>query len=191
MILSNQMKRLAIIVAILAVLGASVGVFALKSQTPLSTPVKAVKQAPSKPAVHQLSPSDIDINQLSTLINKDRTDSGIAPLQIDNRLNTSASAKCADMVARNYWGHDSPIGVTPDDFILNQGLPRIHLGENLAEGYKTAMSVNTGWLNSPEHKRNILDPDYTNVGYAVCKSDKYIGRNNLPSLIVVQHFAEL
>lgn len=41
------------------------------------------------------------------------------------------------------------------------------MGENLARGYNDPRLVIEGWLNSPEHKKNMLKDNYKEVGVAV------------------------
>ena len=38
------------------------------------------------------------------------------------------------------------------------------LGENIAFNYPDAPSVVNAWMNSPEHRANILNPNYTDIG---------------------------
>jgi uncharacterized protein YkwD len=95
------------------------------------------------------------------------------------------------MVAKNYWSHNDRAGNTPWHFITDAGVPYVHLAENLATGYDSAASTINGWMASPDHKANILDPKFTDVGFAVCKSNAFVGHSGLPALIVVQHFAQL
>ena len=48
-------------------------------------------------------------------------------------------------------------------------------GENVAYGFGTGSSVVTdGWMRSPEHRRNLLDPDFRVLG-----SGARLGRNGL------------
>src|SRR5688572_25275492 len=51
-----------------------------------------------------------EVPQLHELVNQERVKAGLSPLTIDERLTASSAAKCADMVAKNYWGHKSPDG---------------------------------------------------------------------------------
>jgi len=39
------------------------------------------------------------------------------------------------------------------------------VGENIANGQRSVSQVMLEWMNSPEHKKNILDPDFTEVGF--------------------------
>ncbi|GAB3255608.1 CAP domain-containing protein [Nocardioides dilutus] len=46
------------------------------------------------------------------------------------------------------------------------------VGENVAYGYPTGRSVvNDGWMNSPGHRANILNPDFRLMGIGARKGD--------------------
>jgi hypothetical protein len=135
--------------------------------------------------------SDIDIYKLWVGVNDQRIAAGIAALSLNPKLNQSAAAKCKDMVNKNYWSHYGPDGSQPWQFITTEGIPYVHLGENIGEGFHSADAEVKGWMKSEEHKANILDQRFTDVGYAVCKSEHFIQNHNQPALLVVQHFAQL
>jgi uncharacterized protein YkwD len=141
--------------------------------------------------VDSLEVSDIDINQLWSDTNSQRVKSGLRLLTLNPRLDQSAQAKCADMVGKDYWSHNDPSGKPPWHFITSAGVPRLHLGENLGTGFDNAATVINAWMLSPEHKANILDPRFTDVGFGVCKSEAFVGVGGQSALIVVQHFAQL
>jgi len=88
-------------------------------------------------------------------------------------------------------GAQRSVGADALAFFTDVGVPYIHLGENLAERVDSADATNTAWMNSPEHKANILDSKFTDVGFAVCKTDNSPITPGTKALIVVQHFAEL
>ncbi len=71
------------------------------------------------------------------------------------------------MVENNYFEHFSPSGTTPWDFIESAGYNYQLAGENLAMDFSTNEGVNRAWLNSPSHAKNILNPDFKNIGVAV------------------------
>lgn len=129
-------------------------------------------------------------DELLAETNKARTDNGLQPLVLDERLNGTAQAKCQDMLERNYWAHDTPDGTEPWQVITAHGILYQTAGENLGYGYKEAKAQVTGWMNSPGHKAQILNSTYTNVGFGICMIDReYQDRNaNSNDYIIVQHF---
>ncbi len=127
--------------------------------------------------------TEIDAGELLDITNKERADNGLKSLVLNESLNQSALNKCNDMVTNNYFSHNRPNGEEPWVFIK---VDYTQAGENLAEGYYSARQVHREWMNSPTHKENILNKDYDNVGFGVCKSENFVG--NGEKLIVVQHF---
>jgi hypothetical protein len=111
--------------------------------------------------------ANISSNDLLRVTNQDRYDNGLPPLRLDNELMQAAAGKAEDMFTNDYWAHISPSGVTPWDFIKNAGYSYLYAGENLARGYTSADSVVNAWMNSPEHRANMLSPHYADVGFAV------------------------
>ncbi|MCC6646745.1 MAG: CAP domain-containing protein [Polyangiaceae bacterium] len=90
------------------------------------------------------------------------------PLTEDVRLRQAARAHAADMGARDYFDHQTPEGRTAVDRARAAGYPSAFVGENIAAGYSTPEAVVAGWMKSPGHCTNIMDPRYTRlgVGYA-------------------------
>lgn len=120
--------------------------------------------------------------------NVQRTNDHEAVLNLNSRLTDAAQAKASDMVARNYWSHDTPNGKTPWTFITAAHYNYQAAGENLAYGFPDSTSVVTGWMNSAEHRANILDKNYRDVGFGIVSSPNY--QNSGPKTIVVAMYAE-
>lgn len=109
-------------------------------------------------------------------------------LTLDPQLAAAAQAKAEDMVKNNYWGHTSPDGKTPWSFITASGYQYQRAGENLAYGFSSADDSVAGWMGSPEHRSNILDDSYQNVGFGVASSPDYLGHG--PKTIVVAEYGQ-
>lgn len=134
-------------------------------------------------------PSDINKTELFNLTNREREAVGLKALVANSALAQAATDKCNDMVAKNYWAHNAPDGTEPWSFIKKYLSSYKMAGENLNEGSRSASDTVDHWMHSPDHKANILEPDYTDVGFGVCEGTNYIGEGD--RLIVVQHFADL
>ena len=128
-----------------------------------------------------------DAIQVENLVNSERSKVGIPLLTYNSYLTQSAQAKCDDMVARDYWAHNTPDGISPWPLITSFYGKYAFLGENLESGIPAPTRIVAKWMGSPEHKANILDTDYQDVGTAVCKSDNY--QHMGMQYIVVEHFA--
>ena len=120
------------------------------------------------------------------LVNQARATEGIPVLKNNNQLAQAAAAKAQDMLVNQYFAHTSPNGVTPWHWINQSGYIYQHSAENLAVHYKEAENVQSGWMASPSHKKNILNPDFvdTGVGIATGKFEDY------DTIFVVQMFGK-
>ena len=99
--------------------------------------------------------------------NAQRIAQHLPALNINSQLSDAANQKANDMFINQYWDHTSPDGVTPWAWLDKVGYRYSYAGENLAKNFTTADAAMTAWMASPEHRTNILDSNYTDVGFAV------------------------
>lgn len=132
--------------------------------------------------------SDFSAQSLLAYTNKERNKNNLASLTISDQLTKAAQAKAQDMVTKDYWAHNSPSGQTPWSFITNSGYQYQTAGENLAYGFRGAKDTVRGWMNSPEHRDNILNSTYQEVGFGVANSKNY--QDHGPAVIVVAEYAQ-
>lgn len=119
-----------------------------------------------------------------SLTNEARANQGLAALKTNAKLAAAAQAKAQDMLAKQYFAHTSPSGTTPWSWIRQAGYSYSVSGENLAIHYTTAEGAFAGWLASPSHRANIVNPKFTEIGVGVAEG-VFQGH---PSVIVVQMF---
>jgi hypothetical protein len=119
------------------------------------------------PAVLGDSTSAITVVDLLKYTNIQRESNGLPPLTLNPELTHAAQMKATDMFAKDYWAHVSPDGTTPWVWIRDSGYDYLYAGENLARGFTSSSDVVTAWMNSPEHRSNMLSPNYTDIGFAV------------------------
>lgn len=120
--------------------------------------------------------------------NQQRAASGEASLTINSELAAAAQAKANDMVQKNYWSHVTPSGEQPWQFDTNAGYQYQSAGENLAYGFASSAEIMNAWMHSSEHRANILDGKYQNVGFGIANSPNYQG--NGPETIVVAEYGQ-
>ncbi|HSW65559.1 MAG TPA: CAP domain-containing protein [Bacillota bacterium] len=130
--------------------------------------------------------TSMSITELLNGTNNQRTANGLGALAINSQLNSAAQAKANDMVARDYWAHVNPDGQQPWVYFVNAGYNYQTAGENLAYGFDSADAAITAWMNSPEHKANILNNTYVDVGFGVANSSNFQGTG--PETIVVAEY---
>jgi hypothetical protein len=111
--------------------------------------------------------TSITTSDLLKYTNLEREANGLAPLNLNPELTHAAQLKAKDMFAKDYWAHVSPDGTTPWVWIRDSGYNYLYAGENLARGFDSSSDVVTAWMNSPEHRANLLSPNYTDIGFAV------------------------
>lgn len=132
--------------------------------------------------------SSFSANDLLSATNVQRYEDNESTLNLNPSLAAAAQAKADDMVRYDYWAHDSPAGRTPWSFITANGYQYQRAGENLAYGFADAQLVINGWMNSSEHRANILNSRYSDVGFGVASSRDFIGQG--PATVVVAEYAQ-
>ncbi len=128
--------------------------------------------------------SQINANSLISLTNQTRSQNGLQSLAANSKLNQAAYAKANDMISNNYFAHTSPSGIMGWHFIRGQGYAYSKAGENLAKDFMTSQGVFNGWMASPTHRANILEPGFKEIGIAV--KTGFI--NNKATTVTVQMF---
>lgn len=131
--------------------------------------------------------TDMSVSTLLSDTNSQRTGHGQSVLSLNAELDKAAQAKADDMAARDYWSHITPDGKTPWSFVAASGYNYQTAGENLAYGFSTASSVITGWMNSPEHRANLLGSSYRDVGFGIANIPNY--QHDGPETLVVAMYA--
>lgn len=98
------------------------------------------------------------------LTNAERATAGLPPLAADPDLTVAAQRHSEDMVARDFYSHTDPEGGRPWDRAAAAGCRHRGIGENIACGQRTPAEVVRGWMNSPGHRANILNPKFSHIG---------------------------
>jgi uncharacterized protein YkwD len=127
--------------------------------------VSASTLAPS--SISQTIASDITAENIIGLTNSSRAAESKSMLTENSKLSLSAKAKAEDMVAKNYFSHTSPEGVTPWKWIDGENYDYSYAGENLAMDFQSAEKMEDAWMKSPTHRANILNEKYKDIGVAV------------------------
>ncbi len=88
------------------------------------------------------------------------------PLSLSGTLGTVAQGHATDMAAHSYFEHTDLAGQSPADRVRAVGYHEKLVGENIAYGSPTLDDVMRGWLDSPGHCENIMDPRFAQMGIA-------------------------
>ncbi len=89
-----------------------------------------------------------------------RREKGLPPLKINPSLQAYAAVRARELVT--VFEHKRPNGksaLDPSFFKRWRAL-----GENIAEGYRTAEAAATGWRNSEDHYKNMINPLFAEIG---------------------------
>ncbi len=106
------------------------------------------------------------------LLNAERTSRGLAPLAWSEPLAQAARLQSRDMWRRQYFAHVNPDGADPFARLHQAGIVYLVAGENLALAPSTPIA-HQGLMDSPEHRDNILSPEYQQVGIGVIRNGLY------------------
>ncbi len=104
------------------------------------------------------------------LINEQRTAAGRGPVTADATLSSASTAYAVDMVARDFFAHESPDGGTLDQRLARVGYSYEIAGENIAWGegvLATPAQIVNAWMNSEGHRTNIMDGDFRQIGLGI------------------------
>lgn len=118
-----------------------------------------------------LEPVDLPDNippaeELFFYINRTREQFGLPPLSLHTTLSSIAQQHVDDMVLNGYTAHIGSDGSTPPERFLFLSYPHGYAGEATAWGFEQAHEAVEFWINSPGHRRIILNRYATDVGVA-------------------------
>ncbi|EIK97250.1 Allergen V5/Tpx-1-like protein [Pseudomonas sp. M47T1] len=94
------------------------------------------------------------------------------PLVWNATLAGAALAHSQDMANHNYFDHLDHDGHTPGDRAELAGYNAQALGENIAAGQDAVRKVVVGWLASPGHCANLMNPQFHDLGAAYATDPK-------------------
>jgi uncharacterized protein YkwD len=106
------------------------------------------------------------------LVNAERAKVGAKPLRMDATIVPVARAHSKDMFLRGYFAHMNPDGESPFDRMQNGGVEFTMAGENLALAPDVDIA-HQGLMDSPGHKRNILDGEFGRIGIGIIDGGFY------------------
>lgn len=121
----------------------------------------------------QISPQ----NEIKVLneINKNRSQNNLKPLNINEKLNKTASFYAQNLAQNNYISHKGLDGQNASDRITKFGYNWTTFGENIAAGSDNPTITVERWMQSSGHKANILNSEFCEIGigYGYNESSNY------------------
>ncbi len=88
------------------------------------------------------------------------------PVRISATLSEIARQHALDMARRHYFDHVDPSGRTPADRVKAAGYGEQRIAENIAYGPLSTEEAIAGWLDSPGHCENLMEPRFKEMGIA-------------------------
>lgn len=122
-------------------------------------------QAVEDDEAEEIDPAEAE-QDLLCLINEDRAAAGLGPLGWDNRLAAIARSHSRDMAQHHFVAHVSPTTGDSSARVEAAGLRFPLILENVGQ-VGTVAQAHQGFMNSPGHRANILNPRVTHVGLGV------------------------
>jgi uncharacterized protein YkwD len=122
------------------------------------------------PSSGQTSSAQIPQNEraLFESLNHERTSRGLTALLWDTHLAAAAQLHAQRMAETNNLSHQLPGEPELLARLSASGARFSSIAENIAAGSDTSL-IHDGWMHSPGHRANILDPRNTAVGIAVVR----------------------
>ncbi len=121
------------------------------------------------------------------LTNELRGNVGLSSLIKTKKLYASSQLKADDMATFAYFSHTNPNNHGLAYFLSQAGYTSyITAGENLAIGFSDAETLMKGWIQSPTHYANLVDPDYEELGVGLAPGSY----NGNPVVYAAAHFGK-
>ena len=150
----------------------------------------------------ELIPSASDLPQVQAatlcLINEIRAQHGETPLLDNAMLDRAARLHSEDMALNNYFEHTTPSGEHFYGRVKASGYvppgASYVLGENIdcaTLSLATPSATVSAWMNSPEHRANILDGEFRDSGIGVAPAAPAQFSDNEPGATYTQDFGAI
>ncbi|WP_414625148.1 CAP domain-containing protein [Calothrix sp. CCY 0018] len=158
---------------------------ATTSETVIDEPIVVELENPALPEMplscdsEDSSPIESDtrstsvVQEVVNLVNNERRKAGLSPLRIHSRLNASAQAHSNDMARNNFMSHTGSDGSSMGDRIKRYGYNFRRAAENVAAGQSSPQDVMRSWMNSPGHRKNILNGNFRDIGVGYARGGRY------------------
>lgn len=153
-----------------------------KVEEPVTKPVTEVPSGvPANPSNKSFKYMDAVEKEILTYVNAERAKAGLNPLTWEEQMRPIARYKSNNMLQHNYFAHNTPSlnNASPMDLATKYFKYNTNsYGENLfysqgyAESTTTAKYLVDQWMNSPGHRANILNANWTKMSAGVVFSSE-------------------
>jgi uncharacterized protein YkwD len=120
-----------------------------------------------------------ELLHLTKITNAFRRQLGLPSLKSDPALGRAAQLHAKFMAVTGIFGHQEPGRpqfLTPDRRVRGQGYDWVRVGENICWGFPDSEAALSGWIHSPPHRSNLVDPNFTEIGLGSAQDPAMHGR---------------
>jgi uncharacterized protein YkwD len=124
------------------------------------------------------SPTGANQREMFELLNAYRVRHGLNPLAYSRTLERAADEYAERLYREDFFDHTAPDGSGPSDRALAAGFCHPYVGENIASGLNllgTAQEGMQGFIDSPPHDANMLNPQWTYAGVGYFRTFTALG----------------
>lgn len=130
--------------------------------------------------MENLEPRDTNVyvneqapGEVLALLNAERKAQGLGELTLDSTLCQATTIRATEAQYQTGefadWAHKRPDGRSWATVLDEVGFSTTYFGENAARGQASGESLYSAWYNSPLHKENMMNPEFTKVGISMIK----------------------
>ncbi len=99
-------------------------------------------------------------------VNALRETAGVPDVRLNANLTAAAATHSRDMSVQNRPWHFGSDGSSPIDRAARAGYTRTMLGENISETFETELETLSAWMDQPDTRDVILDPEAVDMGFS-------------------------
>ncbi|MCI8871121.1 MAG: hypothetical protein HFF39_11425 [Lawsonibacter sp.] len=118
-----------------------------------------------------LDPQDF-VDEVVRLTNAERAKEGLPALKVNAQAAQAAAVRAEEL--KELFDHTRPDGRSCFTALDDAGAGYWTAGENIASGYSSPAAVVAGWMNSPGHRANILNQNFTSIGVGYASGNKWV-----------------
>lgn len=163
MVKNESMKKISKIILVVTLLLLGCGLFCKKT-------AELVKLG-KKIEIIKLIQGREEEKVLVKLVNKEREKQGLKRLSNESELELIAGLRAEEILGSGGWSHENIEGKRVGDKARERKYDYKIIGENLAKNYGSEEETIRAWMNSEEHRRNLLREEYSKVGVAEVKKE--------------------
>lgn len=123
---------------------------------------KPETEQPETPGTDNENNDNSFASQVIDLVNQERAKEGLPALKYNEKVAKAALVRAKE--TESVFDHTRPNGSSFSTALTENGVVFNGAGENIAYGQKSPEEVMKGWMNSPGHRANIMNKNYTSIG---------------------------